>query len=135
MLVARKKELFDNVIPSSNSIMAENLYALATIADRADYQEIADNMLSKMSKLLLADVQWVTNWAAIYCTRATPTAEVVIVGQDADAMRKDFDRFLCRTKLSWEQKLHPRCRFCKTGVRLMRKRQSTFAITKPASCP
>lgn len=98
-LIARKKELFDNVIPASNSIMAHNLYTLGKMLDRDDYLEIADNMLSKMTKLLLADVQWVTNWAALYCQRAVPTAEIAIVGADADAMRKDFDRFFIPNKI------------------------------------
>ncbi|GGH55993.1 thioredoxin [Dyadobacter endophyticus] len=98
-LIARKKELFDNVIPASNSMMAHNLYVLGKILDREDYLEIADNMLSKMTKLLLADVQWVTNWAALYCQRAVPTAEIAIVGADADAVRKDFDRFFIPNKI------------------------------------
>ncbi|ACT91299.1 thioredoxin domain-containing protein [Dyadobacter fermentans] len=98
-LIARKKELFDNVIPASNSIMAQNLYTLGKMLDRDDYIEISDKMLSKMTKLLLADVQWVTNWAALYCQRAVPTAEIAIVGGDADAMRKDLDRFFIPNKI------------------------------------
>lgn len=98
-LIARKKELFDNVVPASNSIMAHNLYVLGKILDHDEYTEIADKMLSKITKLLLADVQWVTNWAALYCQRAVPTAEIAIVGGDADAMRKDFDRFFVPNKI------------------------------------
>lgn len=98
-LIARKKELFDNVIPASNSMAAQNLYTLGKILDRDDYIEIADKMLSKMTKLLLADVQWVTNWAALYCQRAAPTAEIAIIGADADEMRKDFDRFFVPNKI------------------------------------
>lgn len=98
-LIARKKELFDNVIPASNSMMAHNIYILGKMLDRQDYSELADQMLSKMTKLLLADVQWVTNWAALYCLRAVPTAEIAIVGQDADQMRKDFDRFFVPNKI------------------------------------
>lgn len=98
-LIARKKELFDNVIPASNSIMAQNLYTLGKMLDRDDYIEVSDKMLSKMTKLLLADVQWVTNWAALYCQRAVPTAEIAVVGGDADEMRKDFDRFFVPNKI------------------------------------
>ncbi|MCE7059674.1 thioredoxin domain-containing protein [Dyadobacter sp. CY343] len=98
-LIARKKELFDNVIPSSNSIMAQNLYSLGMMLDKFEYIEMADQMLSKMSKLILTDVQWVSNWAAVYCTRAIPTAEIAIIGNDADAIRKDFDRFFVPNKI------------------------------------
>jgi uncharacterized protein YyaL (SSP411 family) len=98
-LIARKKELFDNVIPASNSIMASNLYMLGKILDRNDYLEYADNMLSRMQKIMLADVQWVTNWAALYCCRVIPTAEIVIIGDDADQIRKDMDRYFIPNKI------------------------------------
>ncbi|MBE9461842.1 thioredoxin domain-containing protein [Dyadobacter subterraneus] len=98
-LIARKKELFDNVIPASNSMMAQNLYVLGKILDRQDYLDLSDKMLSKMDKILLADVQWVTNWAALYCQKASPTAEIAIVGENADELRKDFDRFFIPNKV------------------------------------
>jgi uncharacterized protein YyaL (SSP411 family) len=98
-LIARKKELFDNVIPASNSIMATNLYVLGKILDRDDYLELSGQMLSKMQKIMTTDVQWVTNWAALYCQHVSPTAEVVIVGEDADAIRKDLQRFYVPNKV------------------------------------
>ncbi|REA63470.1 thioredoxin domain-containing protein [Dyadobacter luteus] len=98
-LIARKKELFDNVIPASNSIMATNLYILGKILYREDYAAISDRMLSQMHKILTADVQWVTNWAALYCLRTAPTPEIVIVGENADEIRKDLDRFFIPNKV------------------------------------
>jgi uncharacterized protein YyaL (SSP411 family) len=98
-LIARKKELFDNVIPASNSMMATNLYVLGKILDREDYLDLSGQMLSRMEKILTTDVQWVTNWAALYCQHVTPTAEIVIVGEDADALRKDLHRFFVPNKV------------------------------------
>ena len=98
-LIARKKELFDNVIPASNSIMATNLYILGNILDKEDYLTYSDQMLSRMQKILLTDVQWVTNWAALFCQRVSPTAEIVIVGKNADQFRKDLDRFFIPNKV------------------------------------
>jgi uncharacterized protein YyaL (SSP411 family) len=98
-LIARKKELFDNVVPASNSIMASNLYTLGKILDKEEYLSLSDQMLSKMQKVMLADVQWVTNWAALFCQRATPTAEIAIVGPEADLLRKDLDRFFIPNKV------------------------------------
>ncbi len=98
-LVARKKELFDNVIPASNSIMATNLYTLGKILDQEEYTSISNKMLSQMDKILKTDVQWVTNWGALYCQRASPTAEIVIVGQNAEELRKDLDRFFIPNKI------------------------------------
>ena len=81
-LIARKKELFDNVIPSSNSAMARNLHKLGLLLDRDDYRERAEAMLSKMIPLILADPSYLSNWACLYTELATPTAEIAIVGPD-----------------------------------------------------
>ena len=91
-LIARKKEIFDNVIPASNSLMAHNLYALGMLVSYDEYIELADWMLSKLKRSMMTDVQWVTNWAALYVQRAYPTAEVVIVGAEADGFRKEFEK-------------------------------------------
>jgi uncharacterized protein YyaL (SSP411 family) len=99
-LIARKKELFDNVIPASNSVMAHNLYFLSLLFDRNEYLEIADAMLSKMQKIMTTDVQWVTNWGALYCHRVVPTAEVAFVGANIDSLRKDFDRFFIPNRVT-----------------------------------
>lgn len=94
-LIARKKEIFDNVIPASNSLMAHNLFFLGTIFDHEDYLKLADWMLSKMKRALLTDVQWATNWAALYAIRAQPTAEIAIVGKEVEVFRKALEsRFM-----------------------------------------
>ena len=81
-LIARKKELFDNVIPSSNSAMARNLYKLGLLLDRSDYQERAVGMLTKMIPLIKTDPSYLSNWACFYTELVTPTAEIAIVGPD-----------------------------------------------------
>ena len=98
-LIARKKELFDNVVPASNSIMATNLFTLGKILDREDYLSLSDQMLLKMHKILKTDLQWVTNWGALYCLHVTPTAEIVFVGSQANSLRQDLDRFFIPNKV------------------------------------
>ena len=98
-LIARKKELLDNVIPSSNSILAYALYETGILLDRADFVEKADAMLNKMSRLLETDIQVATNWAALYAQRISPTAEIVIVGPDYEDLRKDLDHFFVPNKV------------------------------------
>lgn len=90
-LIARKKELFDNVIPASNSIMASNLYNLGLILDRPDFLGISKKMLGKMKKLVLTETQWLTNWATLATQFAKPTAEVAIVGDDLQNVRTILD--------------------------------------------
>ena len=81
-LIARKKELFDNVIPSSNAAMARNLYKLGLLFDRADYQERAAAMVGRMMPLIRKDPSYLSHWGCLLTEMATPTAEIAIVGPD-----------------------------------------------------
>ena len=90
-LIARKKELFDNVIPASNSIMAHNLYALSLLLDRPNYTERVEQLLGLIQPLLSGEANYLTNWAALYALRVRPTAEIALVGPDAQTFRRAID--------------------------------------------
>lgn len=98
-LIVRKKELFDNVVPASNSIMASNLYNLGLILDRPDFLEISKRMLGKMKKLILTETQWLTNWATLATQFTKPTAEVAIVGNDLQNVRAILDETYAPNKI------------------------------------
>lgn len=91
-LIARKKELFDNVIPSSNSMMAKNCYKLGVLLDRPDLKSIAEKMLYRVKDMVLTNAQWMSNWADLALLISRPMAEVVIVGPDAQAYRAALDK-------------------------------------------
>ncbi|QHV96710.1 thioredoxin domain-containing protein [Spirosoma endbachense] len=90
-LIARRKELFDNVIPASNSMMAENLYALSLLLERPAYAERADRMLGRVQPLVQQNADYLTNWASLFALRVRPTAEIAIVGPDAEQLRSELD--------------------------------------------
>ncbi|MBW8049968.1 MAG: thioredoxin domain-containing protein [Cytophagales bacterium] len=90
-LIARKKELFDNVIPASNSQMAINLYFLGLLYDNKRYSEVSQKMLAKMKKLITTQPRFLSNWACLYTYQLSPTAEIVIIGKDYIDFRKKFD--------------------------------------------
>ena len=90
-LIVRKKEIFDNVIPSSNSIMARNYYTLGLILDREDFKDLSKLMLAKMKDLLLKNVDYLTNWACLATQIISPTAEIAIVGKDYLQLRMEID--------------------------------------------
>ncbi len=81
-LIARKKEIFDNVIPASNSVMAQNLYLLGKILDRSDFENLALSMLGKIKKLVLTNPDYLSNWAVLAKQVASPTIEISIVGKE-----------------------------------------------------
>ncbi|WP_299991748.1 thioredoxin domain-containing protein [uncultured Pontibacter sp.] len=92
-LVARKKELLDNVIPSSNSVMATNLYLLGLYFDEERYQQLSDTMLSQVKELVVKEPSHMGNWASLYFHKLQPTAEVAIVGHLAPEMRSELSSF------------------------------------------
>ena len=101
-LIARKKELFDNVIPSSNSVMALNLYRLGILLDVQHYQLLARQMLGAAHKLLLAEPQYFTYWGCLYTHFARPTAEIAIVGPEHHAFSQRI----------YQQRYHPNKVMC-----------------------
>ncbi len=105
-LIARKKEIFNNVIPASNSAMARNLHRLGLLFNRADYSARAESMLVKMIPLIKADPSYLANWACLYTEMATPTAEIAIVGPDAHDTMLELNQQYYPNKLLVGTKTH-----------------------------
>lgn len=81
-LIARKKEIFDNVISASNSVMATNLYWLGILLDNRIYRSFSEKMLIKINILLQKEVRYLANWACLYTYYLQPTFEIAISGKD-----------------------------------------------------
>lgn len=84
-LIARKKEVQDNVIPSSNSVMAHNLFILGNLDYRDDYLEISDQMLLKIAADMLQYPASYSYWASLFVQKVYPPYEVAILGHDYSA--------------------------------------------------
>ncbi|MEQ9424673.1 MAG: thioredoxin domain-containing protein [Cyclobacteriaceae bacterium] len=82
-LVARKKELFDNVIPASNSVMANNFFVVGKLLANDDYINHSISMVSKVAKVLTRQVSYLSNWAILMSHFMKPFNEVVISGDQA----------------------------------------------------
>ncbi|HSF56282.1 MAG TPA: hypothetical protein VLA71_21170, partial [Algoriphagus sp.] len=89
-LIANKKELFDNVIPASNSIMARNLHRLSLFTYQEKYSEIASKMLGGMKELIIKEPGFLCNWAHFYLESLVPTAEIGIVGKGAESKVREI---------------------------------------------
>ncbi|RMG76663.1 MAG: thioredoxin domain-containing protein [Bacteroidetes bacterium] len=93
-LIARKIEIADNVIPSSNSTMARNLYALGLYFYKHDYVERAKNMMHNLAADLVNQSQpnFYSNWCSLYLDLVHPPYEVAIVGPDFEAKKNALMR-------------------------------------------
>jgi len=89
-LIARKKEIFDNVIPGSNSLMARNLFTLGTLLDREDWKKQSHAMISKLSTLIESEPGYMCHWAVLLSEIIHTPAEVVISGSEALAIRQEL---------------------------------------------
>jgi hypothetical protein len=89
-LIAAKKEILDNVIPSSNAIMATNLYIAGLLLDNDQYQDISENMLHKVGNLLVSEPEYMSKWGILHLMISKPMAEIAIVGDSSISMRNAF---------------------------------------------
>jgi uncharacterized protein YyaL (SSP411 family) len=89
-LIARKKEIFDNVIPSSNAIMAQNLYQLGVILDRDDWKTKAVAMTTSFAHLIKGEPNYMAYWAMVYTEIRKGMAEVVITGDALNELRSEI---------------------------------------------
>jgi uncharacterized protein len=89
-LLARKKEIFDNVIPCSNSMMAWNLLRLGTILDKEDWKNIANEMIMKLGKIIVDEPNFMSHWGIVLMEAEHGLAEVCMIGEDCELMRQEF---------------------------------------------
>lgn len=83
-LIAKSLETVDNVIPSSNSVMAQNLFLLSHYLDKETYRKQAEKMLNQLDKeRLLQYGDNYSNWAQLLLHFTFPYYEVAICGRDA----------------------------------------------------
>lgn len=89
-LIARKKEVFDNVIPASNSVMAMNLLVLGTIFDVDTWKAMAGRMTGSLVKTIEAEPAYLSNWGICVAAMTSGLAEVAIVGPKAEDFLQKF---------------------------------------------
>jgi uncharacterized protein YyaL (SSP411 family) len=81
-LITRKKELFDNVIPSSNAVMAQNLYWAGTLLYKEEWIGKALKMTDFMGDLLRQEPNYMSYWGMVSLEIKKGLSEVVLLGRD-----------------------------------------------------
>lgn len=80
-LIARKMEVSDNVIPSSNSEMAKNLFLLGAYFDNKNYEKQATQLVNNVKDDVMKNTGYYSNWAQAMVLLIYPAVEVAIVGK------------------------------------------------------
>jgi len=107
-LIARKTEIYDNVIPSSNSMMARALHHLALAFDRDDLFAISNNILNKIistfstqhstlntqHSTLIIPLASFSNWSSLWLQKMHDDHVIAVCGPDyrqkIDDLRKIY---------------------------------------------
>lgn len=98
-LISRKVETDDNVIPSSNSIMAMNLFRLGHYYANKYYADNAKIMLNNVKETALSYGSGASNWLNLYSNYLGDFYEVAIVGPEALEKLKTLDQRYLPNKL------------------------------------
>ncbi len=89
-LIARKKEVYDNVIPASNSILANALYDLGVLTSDDNLMEMGISMFAKTKKITSEEPGYMSNWATLGLKLSAP--EVVIAGPEAFKVKREINK-------------------------------------------
>ena len=80
-LIIRKKDLYDNAMPSGNSTMSGNLRTLGLLFNRADFLDISYKSLLTMKKSIQKYPQSFALWANQFFPLCYPVKEIAISGK------------------------------------------------------
>ena len=89
-LIARKMEISDNVIPSSNSEMGKNLFILGHCFYNDQYINMSAKMLNNVRQHALQGGIYYANWDILMSWFASAPYEVSVVGKNSDLVRKEL---------------------------------------------
>ncbi|NEN23231.1 thioredoxin domain-containing protein [Cryomorpha ignava] len=93
-LIARKMEIADNVIPASNSVIANVLYKLSIFYYDEDYREMCVEMLGHLQDEIESGGPYYANWALLMGQLSYGSYEVAIIGEGflpkSMAMQKEY---------------------------------------------
>ena len=91
-LIARKMEVADNVIPSSNAVMAEAMYMLGQYYAEDSLVEMSTSMLKHVAKEFNTDLPYYSQWANLLGLVTYQPYEVAVMGDQSLEMSREMQR-------------------------------------------
>jgi uncharacterized protein YyaL (SSP411 family) len=98
-LIARKQEIMDNVIPSSNSVMANNLYKLGHFFEEQNYLDISLSMLRNVHPHIKSYGSAYSNWAILLLNNVFGLYEIAITGINSEEKRREMEKYYIPNKI------------------------------------
>jgi uncharacterized protein YyaL (SSP411 family) len=98
-LITRKMEIEDNVIASSNSIMANNLFKLSHYYSNSYYLKVCKQMLNNVKDSSIQYGSGYSNWLQLMSNFVGEFYEIAIAGEDALNKLKEINQQYIPNKL------------------------------------
>ncbi|MBC8054166.1 MAG: thioredoxin domain-containing protein [Sphingobacteriaceae bacterium] len=98
-LIARKFELLDNVIPASNSVMANVLLKLGHFFDDEMYLVQSKQMLQNIFPEIKTYPSGYSNWAILLMNEVFGLYEIAITGTKAEQKRQELENYFIPNKI------------------------------------
>jgi uncharacterized protein YyaL (SSP411 family) len=92
LLIARKIEFSDNVIPSSNAVMATNLWKLGHLLNKSEYINHAKEMLNNVQHLYKKYSMYFSTWHQLHLGILKGQIEVAVTGPDATVYAQELQK-------------------------------------------
>lgn len=92
-LAIRKTEIVDNVIPSANSVMANNLFTMGIYMYNNHYLELSSGMLGTLKDKALKYGNYFSNWHQLALKMSDEPYEIAIVGKESVKMAREMQDF------------------------------------------
>ncbi|MBC6111508.1 thioredoxin domain-containing protein [Pedobacter fastidiosus] len=99
-LIARKHEVMDNVIPASNSVMAQNLKKLGLFYDLENYTEKASEMLASVQSKIQNYGSAYSNWSIQLLNEVYGINEIAITGLETDLIKLELSNHYIPNKIT-----------------------------------
>ncbi len=101
-IIARNTETSDNVMPSSNSVMAKNLFFLGIFLDKRDYIIKAREMTNSIFPDAIRNPAFFANWGTLFLHFYSSPVEIDITGIHSDEIIKTMQKkYLPNAIYSW----------------------------------
>ncbi|WP_336892982.1 thioredoxin domain-containing protein [Flavicella sp.] len=98
-LITRNIEINDNVIPASNSILANSLFKLGLYFENKTYTSTSKQMLNNV----IPDIEnygiGYSNWLQLYSNLTSEFYEIAVVGKEAPAKIKELNQLYIPNKI------------------------------------
>jgi uncharacterized protein YyaL (SSP411 family) len=89
----------DNVIPSSNSVMANNLFKLGHFFEQFNYLDISLSMLRNVHPHIKSYGSAYSNWAILLLNNVFGLYEIAITGINSEEKRREMEKYYIPNKI------------------------------------